>query len=367
MSNKFKVFFDARMLGHSGIGNHIEEVLIKLSRKKNIELILLGDKKKISDYSDIRPYKIVHFNSPIYSLQEQFFYPKIEKSAILHIPHYNAPIKYLDRSIVVVHDLIHLDSEEFKAFPYRFYARTVLKQISKKAKIIVTVSEYTRNRFLKEFPDTNSEVYVIHNGINFDIFYPAEKKEIQKFKNDYRLPESFFLVVGIGKKHKNLDTLIRVLRKLWLKKEIDIPLVIAGTNGKIPEYAKKEIIPEIKDYIITMSYIDKYELRKLYSSAYCLIMPSRLEGFGFPLLEAMACGIPTISSNATSLPEIGGDAALYFSPENEDEIKESILKIVYDHQLRKDLIRKGLKQSRKFRWDKSLELFIGIYKKFYEL
>ncbi|MFN3604859.1 MAG: glycosyltransferase family 4 protein [Leptonema sp. (in: bacteria)] len=356
---KPRIIYDARMLGYSGIGNHIEETLKILLKRKDFEFFLIGNKEQIHKFFP-KWEKILEFNAPIYSIQEQLFFPKI-KGGIYHIPHYNAPIFFLNRSLVVVHDLIHLDSEEFNKPHYRFYAKFLLKNITQKAKYIITVSNYTKKRLLEAFPNTKAKVETIYNGINLKTYYPATKSEIDNFKGKYQLPKNFLLVVGIGKKHKNLDTLILALKELWNKRSIEESLVIAGTNAKIPEYVKSIITEEIQNKIIFLPTLKKNDLRILYSSAKCFVMPSKLEGFGFPLLEAMACGTPTISSRATSLPEIAGDATLYFDPYSIKEIQNAIVKILENSKLRNELIKKGKERVKLFSWNESIKQLIKIY------
>lgn len=365
MSNLLNIYFDVRMLGYSGIGTQIEEVISLLMKNKDINLTLIGDTKKISKYYP-EFKKIYHFDVPIYTIKEQLLYPDfIQEKGLYHFPHYNVPIKLVKKSIVVIHDLIHLDSEEFQKFYYRIYTRTLIKQILKKAKAIITVSEYTKKRLLEQFPNYKEEnIYVNHNGINQNIFYPASQKKIQIFIKKYQLPKKFLLSVGIGKKHKNLDGLLSALKDLW-KDGFSLPLVVSGTNQKVPDYVKPILTDDIKHQVYFLPFIPKEELNALYSSAYLFIIPSKLEGFGFPLLEAMACGVPTLSSNQASLPEIGGDATIYFDPYSKEDIKEKIIKVCIDSKLRKNLIAKGMKHVKKFNWSKNVKLLIDIYKKYY--
>jgi glycosyltransferase involved in cell wall biosynthesis len=363
MSNQLNIYFDARMLGYSGIGTQIEEVIPRLYNDVEINLTLIGNKKTIHKYF---PYinNIIEFNANIYSLSEQLMFPKIDKRGLFHFPHYNAPIKHLRNSIVVIHDLIHIDSDEFKKLHYQFYAKTLIHQILNKAKAIITVSEYTKKRLQEEFKTFQNNIFVNHNGINKKIFYPASQKEQNDFKKKYKLPNKFLLVVGIGKKHKNLDGLLLALKELWLKHNFNLPLVVAGTNQKIPEYVKPILTNDIINKVHFLPFIPKEELRILYSSAFLFIMPSKLEGFGFPLLEAMACKVPTISSNKASLPEIGENATLYFDPNSTKEIQDIILKVCLDNKLRNSLIKKGIKQAYKFDWDIHVKKLKEIYKKF---
>lgn len=365
MSNILNIYFDARMLGYSGIGTQIEEVISLLMNHKDIHLTLIGNSKKIRTHFP-QVENIHHFDVPIYTIKEQFLFPDlIQEKGLYHFPHYNVPIKYVKNGIVVIHDLIHLDSEEFQKFHYRFYTKTLLKQILKKAKAIITVSEYTKMRLLEEFPFYKGEnIYVNHNGINTNVFYPASSKHIKTFIKKYELPVTFLLAIGIGKKHKNLDGLLLALKDLW-ETGFSIPLVVSGTNKKIPDYVKAILTDKILKNIYFLPYIPKEELNILYSSAYLFIMPSKIEGFGFPLLEAMACGVPTISSNQASLPEIGGDATIFFDPYSKEDMKNKILEVCSNNKIRKNLISRGNKHVKKFDWNKHVKLLVDIYKKYY--
>lgn len=366
MSTPIPVYFDARMLGYSGIGTQIEEVLNLLRKEESIFLYCAGDKEKIrSYYPDFEETRIIRYHAPIYSLREQIFFPLFfERKGIFHFPHYNANLMVLPRSVVVIHDLIHLESEEFRKPHYRLYARLLISSIVKKARVIITVSHYTKQKLLEYFPGSKENIHVLYNGINHDYFFPPDKEEVTAFKKKYSLPDEFLLVVGIGKRHKNLDTLLLVLKNLWAK-NFPLPLVIGGTNQKLPDYVKPVITEDMIKKIILMPYIPKKEMRLLYGAASALIMPSKLEGFGFPLLEAMACGTPTISSGKTSLPEIGGSASVYFHPESPEEMEHAILRVVTDTSLRKSLIASGLEQAKKFTWQEHVKKLLSIYRQYF--
>ncbi|MCS7204122.1 MAG: glycosyltransferase family 4 protein [Leptospiraceae bacterium] len=367
MSNALTIYFDARMLGHSGIGTQIEEVISNLLKSPGIELYLIGKNQTIYEFFPHLPSsQVIDYDAPIYSIKEQIRYPKRKTNkGLYHFPHYNANLFQLSNGIVVIHDLIHLDSDEFKKIHYQAYAKLLLSNIVRRAKAIVTVSRYTKQRLQEVFPFHKDNIYVVHNGINHEVFYPATKNEISEFKNKYHLPNEFLLVVGIGKKHKNLDTLLIALKRLWKEKNFKLPLVVAGTNRKVPNYVKDLITKDIEKNLLFLPFIPKQEIRLLYASSLAFIMPSKIEGFGFPLLEAMACGVPTISSNKASLPEIAEKATLYFDPYNPEEIEQSILKITHDSKLRNHLIQEGKKQAKKFDWKTHVRKLIEIYKKYY--
>ncbi|MBW7856780.1 MAG: glycosyltransferase family 4 protein [Leptonema sp. (in: Bacteria)] len=358
-----KIWFDARMLGFSGIGTQVEHTLSELIRRNDPVTVPIGSSEKIRKLIPSYDGEVIEFTKPIYSLSEQIQFPKLPKNTILHIPHYAAPIRWLSRSVVMVHDLIHLQSDEFSAPHFRAYAYMLLRSVANRAKSIITVSNYTRDCLVEKFPKAANRITVIHNGIDHKVFYPSTGKEVAAFKNKFNLPELFFLCVGIGKRHKNVDFVIRALSALWKNSEIDIPLVLAGTGGSVPGYVQQAIrATGSSSFIQVMPFLDESELRALYSSATALIMPSLIEGFGFPAVESMACGTPVIVSNRASLPEICGKAGLYFNPEDESDLQEKIVELTRRPSLADRMVASGINQSARFTWQEHVDLLISVYR-----
>lgn len=362
---RVKVLFDARMLGHSGIGTQVFNVLRELENRKELNLALAGNPEIIErTLPDFRG-DVVDFSAGIYSISEQLFFPSADKTSLLHIPHYNAPIRHLRRSIVVVHDLIHLQSEEFASPVYRLYATLLLSQISRKALHIATVSKTTEDELCRRFPAARGKTSVIYNGLDHSLFHPAKSGVTNSFRKKYHLPLKFLLCVGIGKKHKNVDFVVRELSPLWKSRKLKLPLVIAGSGGSLPEYVKQELDrQQASEFVISLPYLEDADLALLYTSAHVFIMPSLLEGFGFPVIEAMACGTPVLCSNASCLPEIGADAALYFDPRNGESFRASLAKLLGSEALMKELKKSGLQRARFFSWKKHADELMKLYHRF---
>ncbi len=364
-----KIWYDARMLGFSGIGTQVQHTLAELFRRREPETVPVGSSRTIGRFFPEFSGKVVEFDASIYGLKEQLLYPTPEKGALLHIPHYAAPVRHLRRSVVVVHDLIHLQSDEFAAPQYRLYARAILGQVAARAAAIVTVSNYTRECLLDRYPSAADRVTVIHNGIDHSVFYPATGKEMARFRKRYGLPEQYLLCVGIGKRHKNVDFLIRSLGPLWKKSSsarpaLTLPLVIGGTGGTLPDYVDAAIREaDVRSKVIVMPRLDEQELRPLYSAATALIMPSLYEGFGFPVAEAMACGTPVLSSNRASLPEIGENAALYFSPVDEEDLQSKLLEFLKRPSLTERMSMMGVKRAARFTWQEHVDLLTAVYRR----
>ncbi|MCE9597733.1 MAG: glycosyltransferase family 4 protein [Spirochaetia bacterium] len=347
------LLYDARLIENSGIGTTIRGQLRELiARKFDVRVIGNPDtiRKVLPEYSG----EIVPFTAPLYSIKEQFRFPS-PGSHRLHIPHYNIPLRFASRLSVTVHDLIHLQSDEFKSPIYRTYARVLLGTIARRAPCIFTVSETTRGHFLEMFPEARPRTFTTLNGIEHNIFRPAKDSSVQAFRKRYGVPGDFLLAVGIAKRHKNLDLLLRVLTGLW-RTDFPFPLVLAGTSGKIPDYARTLFQENaVRKNVILLPHIPESDLPTLYSAASALVIPSKLEGFGLPALEAMACGTPVLASTAGSLKEVCADSALYFDPESEADLSASLQKFAESKPLRKKLATRGLNRAQNFTWKRNVD------------
>lgn len=356
------VYFDARMAGHSGIGTQVHNVLRRLALRDDIDLTILGDPDIIANHVPAFAGRVISFRAPIYSISEQVSYPAVPDGAILHHPHYNAPISRMKRAVVVLHDLIHLQSSEFRIPVYRMYCRFMLGQLAKRAARIACVSQKTADDFIELFPEAGKRTSVIHNGVDNRLFRPASAAAQNAFRRKYALPASYLLTVGIGKKHKNVDFVIRALSILWESGELKVPLVLGGTGGTIPRNVMQEIYQRgAGPNIMVLPPVPESELPLMYASAGALIMPSLLEGFGFPVVEAMACGTPVLSSDASCLPEIGGKAPLYFNPRNEDELTNRVRRILNKKSIAGKLKKAGIARAKMFSWDTHVESLVRLY------
>ena len=272
-------------------------------------------------------------------------------------------MRFLASTVVVLHDLIHLQSEEFASPHYRLYAHILLHRISKKARKVITVSDFTKNEFVKRYPDGASKTKTIHNGLDHGLFHPPEREAIASFRKSHGLPEDFLLCVGIGKKHKNLDFVIRALAPLWREKRLRLPLVLGGTGGKIPDYAAIAVREGgVAEQVKPMPWLKTRELPLLYASATALVMPSLLEGFGFPVVEAMACAVPVLCSNASCLPEIAGTAAMLFDPRDARDFTAKLSVLVSEKSKRRELSEKGLQRAKDFSWERHVAELLSVYR-----
>ncbi|WCL49492.1 glycosyltransferase family 4 protein [Leptospira sp. GIMC2001] len=352
----FRIGIDARMINHSGIGVRIQNVLqFWKDPFPDTELYIFGDPDLLENYILPKHSKIIRYKAKIYSIRELFGHPLMKKMDLLDIPHFNAPLKYLHKSIVTIHDLIPWVMREFhSSWIKRIYLRINLNRIFKKSKQIVAVSEFTAVDIEREFGMPSNGIVVIHNGIDHYLYRSQPISKVESFKKKYNLPEKFFLTVGIGKGHKNQKFLIDCLGNEWMKEANMPPLVIAGVGGKIPNYLK-DTYEKWKRKIIILPRISDREMPLMYQSAFILIFPSLYEGFGFPVVEASAMGTLVLSSNATVLPEVLGEGALYFDPYSAESFSTQLhASLQLKASKRKIITSLAQRHSKKFNWDKTV-------------
>ncbi len=352
-----KIFFDARMIEHPGIGRYIKCLLSEFKKRDDIELHLLGNKVYIEKHLGSHD-KIIDFTYPIYSTQEQLGFLHLKKTIghdILHVPHYNIPVLAKFNLVVTIHDLVHIvypqgASKKFASV----YMKFMVERILKSAKKIICVSHSTKNTVEKIYGQKGLNMHVVHEGVEKHFSQIEDKHYLGEVKKKYKLPEKFILYVGSIRRHKNIKMLLEAFSALQ-KKIPDAWLVIVGKLSHYFDFQKKNIL-----YIGQVP--DDKELAAIYnlSSVFCNL--SLHEGFGLTLLEAQQCGLSVVCSNIDPHLEIGGDSVYAVSPGSIDEVVNALHKILTDTASREFFIQKGLKNIQRFDWKITADQTINIYK-----
>lgn len=349
INSKFDITIDARMINHSGIGTYIKNMIPNLIG--NYNLALLGDKKILESFPWSNQIKIIQADFPIYSISEQINLPGlIPESTVFISPHYNIPLRKVSakKRLVVIHDVNHLAGLNNISFIKKIYAKYMIEAAVRKSDKIITDSYFSQKEILKHVRTNGKQIEVIYCSINNEeIRRLANKVNFEEFRQKHNLPTSYFLYVGSIKGHKNLLSALKAF-KLLIKKYPDYKMVVIGV--KPDEFLKNNKTSELREGIIVPGFIPDSELPAIYSNALCLIFPSLYEGFGLPPLEAMSCGCPVIASNLSSIPEVCGDAALYFDPHKIDEIVKTMEQVIEDKKTVHQLIEKGFINLRRFTW-----------------
>jgi len=282
---------------------------------------------------------------------DYFFSPNLNFTALSKNP----------KRILTVHDL------SFKFFPQFFSAKQRLwhwainpKKQCGQANTILTLSENTKRDLVDYYKISPEKIKVASGGLSAIFNSPTFDKE--KIKSKYNLPNRFILCLGAVEQRKNITGLIEAFEKCYSLLPNSYSLVIAGSgrgwnNKKI--YARALASP-LRDKIEFIGYVDAADKPGLYSMSELFVYPSFYEGFGFPVLEAMACGVPVITSNRSSLPEITGQAAYLANPNRPAEIAEGIIKMLTDEKLREYFKKMGLEQVKKFSWETAAKQWINL-------
>lgn len=277
---------------------------------------------------------------------------------LYHSPNYILPFFCNFPSVLTIHDLITLDYPDFCQTESVVYFRLSLSRSVKQASKIIAVSQTVKNDILRHFDIPEDKIKVIYHGLN-----PIFKKSIdESILKKHLLPGKYILFVGNIEPKKNLNRLIRAFDQLKKNTEMPHKLVIVGKKGwKYKSIFKTISELKIAKEIVFCGYVPEGDLPVIYSMADLFVFPSLYEGFGFPPLEAMACGVPVLASTKGALPEITGGNCLLVDPYQVDEIANGMHKILTDHSLKQKLISDGNKWVKQFSWEKAAKETLSVY------
>jgi glycosyltransferase involved in cell wall biosynthesis len=291
------------------------------------------------------------------------------KLDLLHCTSNTGPVACPVPLFVTLHDIIYMEKLHLvKGSKYQrlgnLYRRWNVPKVVAKAQVLFTVSEFERQRIINQFNLPHEKVVVTYNGIG-QHFKPSSSDEIEIVMKKYELPYPYILFLGNTDPKKNLDGVLEALKILYKKEEFNHYKVVMPDFGKV--YLEKMLsridASHLLDKIHLTGYIPNLELPAIYSNAAVFLYPSRRESFGIPILEAMACGCPVITSNTSSMPEVAGDAAEIIDPYQPVSISNAIIRILGDDKYRKTLITKGFERHPKFSYRQAAEIILSNYQK----
>lgn len=349
---------DARMAFSSGIGTYIRHIIPFLNQPP-FRVLLLVD-RLCEEWC--KEFEQVLFSPSVYSLKEQIALPlKIPRCDLFWSPHYNIPLLPIRarKRIATIHDACHLALGRYLSISERIYAKIVMGQALHRSDAVITVSHFSKNELHRYLGPPKKGLCVIPLAVKRDQFQAVKDPlERNRIRRKYQLPEKFFLYVGNVKAHKNLSGLLEAFERLSLP---DWGVVFVGKSSGF-----RNSIPQlVGSQVFALGEIPNEDLAALYSLAEVFVFPSFYEGFGFPPLEAMSCGCPTVVSTAGSIPEVCGEASLYFRPDQPEEIAEAMRKVISDQTVKEKLIQKGFDKVQTYSWEKTasqhLELFERVH------
>jgi glycosyltransferase involved in cell wall biosynthesis len=375
MANRKKTIgIDARLYGpdSKGLGRYVEEIVngvTDIDREHDF-VIFLGRSNFDSFASNNANVKKVMADAHWYTLREQVIMPYLiwrEKIDLMHFPHFNVPIFCMSSFVVTIHDLILTKYPSRRAstlspFAYRvkyLLYKLIIWTAIKRSRKIIAVSEYTKNDIISKFDVESEKITVTYEGISEKLMGHNNLDESEVL-NKYGIKKPFVMYVGNAYPHKNLEELISEFIKRD-KKYADLKLVLVGGEDYFYKRLKNSLRPAEAESIIFTGYVIDGELSYLYRAASAYIFPSRYEGFGLPPLEAMTFGALVLSSNKTCLPEILGDAAVFFDPDEAGWLNKA-LEVLADAETREKHVKRGYLQAQKYHWDDCAEKTLKIYR-----
>lgn len=282
---------------------------------------------------------------------------------IYHFINFIVPPRVDGKVIVTVYDMV------YKTFPETMHNSNFkrleknLKYSVDRADIIITISENSKKEiaeYLKVRPD---KIEIVPPGVEFQVYNKEfSKTELEKIKEKYNLPEEYVLYLGTLEPRKNIESIIDAFGLYKQKRKNNLKLVIAGNKGWMYDSIFKRVKDlNIENEVIFTGYVDEEDKPCIYKMSRIFLFPSLYEGFGMPVLEAMASGVPVITSNTSSLPEVCGDAAVLVEPKDISSICDGIIRLQEDYDFRQQLVEQGFMQCKKFTWERSVEKLIKVY------
>ncbi len=317
-------------------------------------------------------FHIVELESKPYPLWEQKILPAAARKAgceILHCTSNTAPIFTSIPMVVTIHDIIYMESislfrkgsSSYQRFG-NMYRSFIVPMVVKKCRKVITVSEFEKKRISSFFKIDDSRIKAIYNGVSFHFRPVNDPSVFESLRARYKLPDKFVFFFGNTDPKKNTIGVLRALSLFNKRSEEKLHLVMLDFDRQ----ALNKLIDEVGDsslnnYITLTGYIPNSELPGIYSMSSVFLYPSLRESFGIPMLEAMACGTPVITSNTSSMPEVAGNAAIFIDPFKPEQITDAMFKLLSDQELRSNLVSEGYIQSGKFTWKNMAMQMLEVY------
>ena len=376
-----RIGIDARSFGTgmaTGIGRYVQELIQNLEKldRKNQYVIFLR-KENFNLYQPrSKNFSKVLADVPWYGVKEQVLLPAIFSSQgldLMHFPNLNVPLLYSGKFVVTIHDsiLLNLSGRDASTLPLPVYLikklglRLSFWKAATKSSAILTPSKFVKDDLSKSFKLNPEKFFVTYESGNLaGKGRTDEERKIENVLERYKVTPPFFTYIGNLYPHKNISRLLDAIKILNEDLRRDAQLVLVGKHDAFAARLAGEIIRKgVLKYVLMAGYMPDADYADLLKESAAYVHPSLSEGFGLGSVEAMSLGVPVVQSNASCLPEICGDAALYFDPYDPKDMAAKLAKILGNERLRKQLSKKGLARAKRFSWEKMAKETLKVYEK----
>lgn len=357
--------FDARMYGleHAGIGRYVMNLLDRIiGADLLVKWVIFTNPHHQTEFGG-RNIQVVSTSIRHYSLAEQTEFLSLlnrQQLDLLHVPHFNVPLLYSRPFLVTIHDILWHQVRGGSVTtlpPPLYYAkylgyRLTVRKAAFQSKAILVPSGYVKDSLLNAYPGLPvRKIHITYEGVD-NIIRPQPTKT----------PRPNLVYIGSTYPHKNLSTLLKALQLVRLKQP-EFTLTIVSSRSVFLEQVKAEVDAlGLSSAVVFAGFLSDQKTQELLATSLALVHPSVSEGFGLTGLEAMATGTPVIAAQASALPEVYGDAALFFKPYNATELAYRIESLLSDPRKRHIMIERGIKQAEKYSWDKMADQTIEVYR-----
>jgi len=346
---------------------------LQLIDKENEYIIFVKPDEDRNCIPTFPNFKIVELGGGPYPTWEQIALPRAAVQFgcdVLHCTSNTAPIFCKVPLITIIHDIIYLESISifkkggtlYQKFG-NMYRRLVVPIVARKSKIVTTVSEFECNR-MRNFMGLGDKLVAVYNGVGEHFRKITDIDVLKLAKIKYKLPDNFLFFLGNTDPKKNTPNVLKAFADFNAASDVKYKLVMLDYEESALLQVLNDIgHPEIRKDILMTGYVPNKEMPEIINQCKVFLYPSLRESFGIPILEGMACGVPVITSNTSSMPEIAGDAAAIVDPTKPEEITAAIRKILSDETYKNELCEKGIARANQFSWRAMAEKYLDLYKK----
>lgn len=359
-----------------GLSNYIRHVVVELLRLdvENEYVVLMGSalrkdlaRASLLDRPNLCP---VTTRIPFMGLRQHFLIPllthRLGGSSIYHYPHFDLPVLAHRRSVVTIYDLNHISfTGYFDSLPtlkrlYCFWNTWLTLRL---ARHVITISNTTKSELLKRFRWVDPQrVSVIYFGLNDAFRTEPDRARLEEFRRGYRLGhDRFLLYVGTHRPHKNVGRLLEAYERLVRERVMPQKLLLVGSPGEQDRLSRMVAARGLVERVVVLGYLPEADLPMAYRVADAFVFCSLSEGFGMPLLEAMASGVPIVTSNFGALAEVAGEAAVQVDPFSVEAMADGIAQVVASRALRQELVARGLQRVKNFTWEDTARRTLEVY------
>ena len=365
-----RVGIDARKLSDFGIGSYVRNLVESIARRPEAEAyafrvyVRAADRAALSELPE--NFTVVEEDSPGYSISEltRFAWRLMrDRLDLFHATHYVIPPLARARAVVTIHDIIHVLYPQY--LPNRaalLYARVMMRRALKRADRILTVSYNSKRDLVDYFGIAPSRIEVIYNGVAPQFRADVPRAERDRVVAKYSLPRPYLLFLGGEKPHKNVRNVIRAFAEARRERALPHALVLAGPMPRNRNRVEALIAAlDVESRVHRPGVVPEEDLPGLFAAADAFIYPTLYEGFGLPVVEAMACGVPVLTSSTSALQEVAGGYAYLVDPMDVDAIARGIVDLATDPRRRAEFADLGRRRARDFSWDRAAEQTLKVY------